>query len=822
METMTPQTQAPKRKNSPRSLMCKQRHPGRWPIIARWVNVMGAGWLFFALAVGCSSLPCGGDCTSEQVCVSGACYVPCEGEQVRCGNECVILWDNPKHCGGCDRLCPPDKVCQQGRCEVGCPKDRATRCGAKCVHLQNDPEHCGACGQICVEGQSCLDGKCSCATGYERCDGVCVQLQNHIQHCGGCGNVCKSGTFCLRGACVQGDCPKSTPTLCFGGCTDLLTNRRHCGSCGKACDADKVCVDAACICAKGFDNCGGACADLQTNARHCGTCGESCPSGQLCSEGRCVNDCPAATPTTCFGGCIDTKSDLLHCGGCGKRCEPGLTCQEGICCHPGRAACGGACVDLQNDAKHCGACHKTCPGQGQCQLGVCCVGDQCSRASFFYGAKSPRIYDVMFSNGRLVIKGGFEQGTLRYDNNTLLSSTTPVTFVTRLDEKEKGVLWRQVVSLSSLSDLSQTGIASDASNQVYYGGTYSGSAKTGNTTLQAVGQSDIFINKFDPFGGLKWSKNLSGNSIESLYDIAATRAGDLYVVGSTQSSMILGQRAGYQAKTDGLLFRMSSDGAFSWSTLTGTTGSDALIRVLTDTSGNAYVLGITDNHGSAAVVVGSRRLTIGSASGTVLFKISPKGQILWARTLDGKERTARVRGQSIALKEGPKGTTLYVGGGYSGTMVVDKAFLPTSFGWSLFLMALDGSTGNTQWSKQVASPGVTLPDTTNGLTRLAIDSKGRIHGLISYSSPTLFIGQTKLVNIGADDDGALARFDENGDVLAVYPFGGTSSDRFSSMVIGPNDSTYIAGYSLGTNFFLLNKSVFSNPAGNFGFLLHIK
>src|SRR5918997_3964241 len=83
-----------------------------------------------------------------------------------------------------------------------CP-DGQTRCGDRCVNLQTNERHCGSCSNRCRSTQTC-------------CKGRCVNLQANERHCGSCFNRCPEGSECVGGVCQRG-CPSGT-TLCGGNC----------------------------------------------------------------------------------------------------------------------------------------------------------------------------------------------------------------------------------------------------------------------------------------------------------------------------------------------------------------------------------------------------------------------------------------------------------------------------------------------------------------------------------------------------------------------------------------------------------------------------
>jgi|SRR5215216_3924299 len=132
----------------------------------------------------------------------------CSEGQTRCGDRCVNLLTNERHCGSCSNRCRSTQTCCKGRC----------------VNLQKNERHCGSCSNRCPEGSECVSGEClvqsACPSG-----------------CGGtpeCGSGGQFSCFCLTTAeqtcaCVESasceglltcntsdDCPQGT--LCILGC----------------------------------------------------------------------------------------------------------------------------------------------------------------------------------------------------------------------------------------------------------------------------------------------------------------------------------------------------------------------------------------------------------------------------------------------------------------------------------------------------------------------------------------------------------------------------------------------------------------------------
>ena len=122
----------------------------------------------------------------------------CSEGQTRCGERCVNLKTNERHCGSCRNRCTSNQRC----------------CNGRCVNLKKNEHHCGSCGHRCAEGEECIDGVCG--GGGPTCTPSCPE---------GC--VCherpdRTGTICV-------DCASTT---CFqppsNSCADCPTDRPVC------------------------------------------------------------------------------------------------------------------------------------------------------------------------------------------------------------------------------------------------------------------------------------------------------------------------------------------------------------------------------------------------------------------------------------------------------------------------------------------------------------------------------------------------------------------------------------------------------------------
>jgi hypothetical protein len=198
-------------------------------------------------------------------------------------------------------------------------------CGDSCVDLSSDFRHCGECDHSC--GRFVCE-KASCSSQEIRDGGTDAGHMSDAGRDGGRdggrrdggrrdGGSLDSGSLdggSLDGGSLDAGSKDSGPKDARAPDDDAGAFEPDAGLSG---------------CSVGYTDCGGVCANPAVDPKHCGSCNVECPSGQLCSGGSCADECDPAL-TQCGGACFDLKSDPDHCGQCGKRCTSGI-CEQGLC-----------------------------------------------------------------------------------------------------------------------------------------------------------------------------------------------------------------------------------------------------------------------------------------------------------------------------------------------------------------------------------------------------------------------------------------------------------------------------------------------------------
>jgi hypothetical protein len=177
----------------------------------------------FAYAAALAALAAGG-------CDSPIVGAGCQPSFTLCGDECVNLAADFRHCGACELSCG-ELSCHRGRCGGTRPDASFPDTGA--------PDEDAGTAPVPPRDA----GPAGCTVGERECSGACVDPTNDRRHCGGCGEPCAEGEVCSRGSCASA-C-ESGLRACSGECHDLNTDPNNCGTCGTKC-ASGICDAAEC------------------------------------------------------------------------------------------------------------------------------------------------------------------------------------------------------------------------------------------------------------------------------------------------------------------------------------------------------------------------------------------------------------------------------------------------------------------------------------------------------------------------------------------------------------------------------------------------
>jgi Peptidase family M23/Beta-propeller repeat/PKD domain len=289
----------------------------------------------------------------------------------------------------------------------------------------------------------------------------------------------------------------------------------------------------------------------------------------------------------------------------------------------------------------------------------------------------PTGYSMKFPlTSSTILPGDNAEFTVQLDSTTPGTKTGQITFTTN-DPEEPNFAFNitgkvdPTAHLSSAFDFStylgSTGfdqglaIASDSDGDTYVAGvtTSSNFPTTPGAYQTAKGDNstddqDAFLVKFDPSGKLLWSTYFGGDGNETVGNIAADSLGNVYLVGSTNSTNLAATTSAYQTAragdTDGYIAKFNAAGSsLLYFTFFGGSGDDDITGVaVSPTTFNIYVTGWTKSLNFP--LLDANQDTFGGDTDGFLAEIDPfevnTDQLFFSTYIGG---TGDDTGQSIAL-----------------------------------------------------------------------------------------------------------------------------------------------------------------------------
>ena len=349
------------------------------------------------------------------------------------------------------------------------------------------------------------------------------------------------------------------------------------------------------------------------------------------------------------------------------------------------------------------------------------------------------------SAGDVYLSGTFT-GTTNFDPGSGSTSFTATgrndVFVAKYDPNGN-LLWAQdIVGTSGAIDQGYA-IAVDGSGNVVAAGSYQNSATFGTTVLTAGGLDESFVTKLNPSGQFLWAKGTtgSGSSVAQAAGVAIDASGNVISTGYYTSTVNFNPGAGVldlpQAGSRAIFVqKLDANGNLVWAQ--GIVGTDInqANSVAADASGNLYVTGTFTGTVNFDANGGTTNLTAGGYEDPFVLKLSPAGQIGWARDL---ALTGFNFGVGTGVAVDGQGN-VFATGYYEGVMTLDPsvpgASITSAGGFDVFLAQFDAS--GTYVAAQ--SYGGASFDAEFGI---GVNGTGQVALAGRYTGPALF-GSTTL------------------------------------------------------------------------------
>jgi len=342
-----------------------------------------------------------------------------------------------------------------------------------------------------------------------------------------------------------------------------------------------------------------------------------------------------------------------------------------------------------------------------------------------------------------------------------------------------------------------SGITVDSSGNAYVTGATDSTNFPTVSPLQAAfgGAQDAFVAKVSAGGGLLYSTYLGGSGADVGHGIAVDSAGNAYVAGETFSTNFPTAsplQAAFGGARDAFIAKLNAAGsALVYSTYLGGSGEDYGFGIAVDSTGSAYVTGITYSYNFPTA--SPLQATNGSGIDAFVAKLNAAGSALVYSTYLGGSGSDG--GFGIAVDS-------------AGNAYVTGYTTSTNFPTASPLQAANGG-GNDAFVAKLNATGSALVYSTyvGGSGReearaIAVDSTGSAYvtgNTDSYNFPTA--SPLQRANAGGAFDAFVAKLDASGSGLLYSTYlGGSDQDIPYGIAADSSGNAYVTGTTLSTNF----------------------
>jgi uncharacterized protein (TIGR03437 family) len=319
-----------------------------------------------------------------------------------------------------------------------------------------------------------------------------------------------------------------------------------------------------------------------------------------------------------------------------------------------------------------------------------------------------------------------------------------------------------------------TGIVVDEAGAAYVtGGTSSADFPLVNALQSNLGGgpvfADAFVTKINAVGSaIVYSTFLGGSQSDMGWSIAVDAAGNVYVVGWTQSTNFplanALQPSHGGATDDAFIVKINPAGsALVYSTYQGGSGNDRLFGVAVDQKGNAYVTGQTTS--TDFPTANAFQPNSGGGTDAFVAKLNPSGNALVYSTYLGGNAND---GANEVVPDGA-GNAYVSGGTSSANFPLARSLQPSLRGTSDAFVTKLNDNGRLAWSTLLGG------DNADSAVDLAVDTAGNIYAAGTTRSSDLAVTPNAAQNaLRGSQDGFIVKLGADVATVSAASFSGAT------------------------------------------------
>jgi hypothetical protein len=385
--------------------------------------------------------------------------------------------------------------------------------------------------------------------------------------------------------------------------------------------------------------------------------------------------------------------------------------------------------------------------------------------------------------------------TLNAFRSTLVGNTD--VFVSKINASGNGIVYSTYLGGSNF-DFGY-GIAVDSSGNAYIGGFTNSNNFPLQNPLQAslggVGFFDAFVSKLNASGnGLVYSTFLGGSNDDFAFSIAVDNGANAYVTGITGSSNFPIQNAlqvSLGGGNDGFVSKINAAGnSLTYSTYLGGNNEDSAQDIALDSSGNAYITGIT--YSLNFPTQNPLQVALGGSSDGFVSKLNAAGNgFVYSTYLGGSNGDF-----STGIAVDRAGNTYLTGYTSSTNFPIQNALQSSLGGFNDAFISKINSIGNSLIYSTYL--GGSSDDYGNGI---AVSSAGNAFVTGYTGSPNFPTKNPLQGTSGGQIDAFVSKINGIGNALAYSTYlGGVLDDYGDDIALDSIGSAYIAGDTYSSNF----------------------
>lgn len=288
--------------------------------------------------------------------------------------------------------------------------------------------------------------------------------------------------------------------------------------------------------------------------------------------------------------------------------------------------------------------------------------------------------------------------------------------------------------------------------------------------LEAVASWEAFIAKYDADGNLQWVEGLLGLGDNTGHGLTVDADGNVYFVGTIDGSATIGGVSiSAISGRDAFVVKLDPEGNALWGVAMGGSQSNSAYEVDLHPEGGVVVSG----QFRGVMTAGDFPLQSSGLTDTFVARIDGEGDVVWASKL-GAQGDDYNRGVAVA----PDGS-VYITGSFEQEILVGTDILASPNFSSVYIAKLDAS-GTPEWGRRVAGSSFDFGEA------VAVDAEGNVYAT-GYVNGAFFVstgtGDDESHQTAGDDDGYLAVYSPEGELLSFETIGGTNRDRGQGVAV---------------------------------------